>query len=115
MPTENPGGPRRPPGRPRSFPGDARAGAADAIDGTVVIIGDEQRSVFHGKEVHRTSNVVVVLYEAGNEGFHRPEGAIVVQSDGHYVAADLHTAVPGSVSPEEDHVAIFIAQPLPGV
>src|SRR5580704_1315329 len=110
--TENRGGARHPPGRPRSFPGDARAGAADAIDGTVVIIGDEQRPVFHGKDVHRTSNVVVVLYEAGNEGFHRPECAIAVQSDGDYIAADLHAAVPGSVPRKEHHVAIFIAQPV---
>src|SRR5438552_13887480 len=115
MQTENPGGARRPPGRKRSFPGDGPASAADTIDGTVEIIGYEQRPVFHGKDVHRTSNVVVVLNEAGNERFHRPECTIAIQFDGHDVATDLHTAVPGSVPREEDHVAIFISKSVAGV
>src|SRR6266404_820315 len=116
MQSETPGVARHPRRRrKRSFPGVGPSGAADTIDGTVEIIGDEQRPVFHGKHVHRTSNVVVVLNEAGNERFHRLECAIVIQFDGHYVATDLHSAVPGSVPREEDDVAIFISKSVAGV
>src|SRR5216684_1435758 len=114
MQTENPGA-WRPRGRKRSFPDAGPAGAANTIDGTVEIIGDEQRPVFHGKNVYRTSNVVVILNEAGNERFHRPECTIVIQFDGHDVATDLHTAIPRSVPREEDHVAIFISKSAAGV
>src|SRR5260370_14638847 len=63
---ENPEGARTPPGRKRSFLGDGPAGAADTIDGTVEIIGDEQRAVFHRQHVHPTSHVLVGLNEAGH-------------------------------------------------
>src|SRR5215831_7294653 len=109
------GGARRPPGLKRSFPGDAPAGAANTVNGAIEIIGDEQRAVRHGKDIHRSPNVVVVLDEAGNERFHRSECAIAVQLDDHDIAADLHSAVPGSMPREEHHVAILVAESVAGV
>src|SRR5262245_65254152 len=75
---ESPGELNAPRAHADSFPSDAPANTRDAIDGAVEVVGDQQRPVFHGKQIHRPCDVIVVLEEAGDEGLDRAHGAIAV-------------------------------------
>src|SRR5262249_33423939 len=85
--------------RPRA-PARGRA-VTDAIARPVPIVGSQQRAVLHPLDVHRTSDIAVVLEEAGEErlpGFHR---AVLVDIRDHDVAPDLLAPVPRAVPRDE--------------
>src|SRR5262249_35902663 len=98
-----------------SFSGSVAAHAANAIDRSVKVVRDEQRSILHRQDIDGTPDIVVVLNETSDEGFHRPECAISVQLDDHHITTDLDAAIPRPVSGEEDHVAIFVSKVAAGV
>jgi len=101
---------RRSPGRPCSFRGGARAGAADAIDGTVVVIGDEANEPSFIARMSRTVHVVVCSNEAGHERFHRRN---VHRRSNLMVTTSPPIFTLRFQDPcrrKEDHVAIFIGQ-----
>ena len=95
-----------------SFPSDAPANTRNTIDGAVEVVRHQQRPVFHGKQIHRPRDVIVVLEEAGDEGLDRPHGAIAVQLDDYNVAAELDGAVPRAVARKEDGVAVCGAESI---
>src|SRR5438067_77999 len=71
---------------------------AHAIDGAVVVVGNEQRSVLHDLHVGGTADIIVVLDETGDERFHRLHAAVLVEGRDDDVAADLLGLVPGAVA-----------------
>src|SRR5215472_17498375 len=86
-----------------------------AIDGAVVVVGNEQRSVLHDLHVDGTADVIVVLDEAGDEGLYRFDGAVLVERRHDDVAADLLGLVPGAVAGDEDRVPVFGREHVSGV
>src|SRR5262245_8118135 len=79
---------------------------ADAVDGAVIVVGDQQRAVLHHQHIDRPSDIIVVLEEAGNERLHRPEGAVRLELHQDKITSDLGAAVPGAMARDDDLVAV---------
>ena len=82
--------------------GNARVAVAHPIDRAVIVIGNQHRAILEGQHVDRTSDVVVVLDEPGDERIERLNAAVAIELRNHDIAADLRRVddVPfyGSVS-----------------
>src|SRR6185503_14880118 len=72
---------------------------ADAVDGPRVVVAHEHRSVLEHEEVHRTTEIAVVLDEAGHESLD-PRTALAV-GPGHRDVGILLRAVPRTVTRDE--------------
>jgi hypothetical protein len=69
----------------------------DAIDRSVPVVGDEQRSVFHHQHIDGPCHILVLglVDEAGHELLHRLGVALVIQVHGNHAGAFLLGPVQG--------------------
>ena len=79
---------------------------SDAVDGAVVIVRQQHRAVFQPFHINRSTNIVVVLDEAGDEGLYRVDRPIGLEVRNDDVAADLMALVPRTVAGNEDRIAV---------
>src|SRR5450631_1139931 len=73
---------------------DLRLAVGDAIDGAVIVVGDQQRTVLHLHHIDRAAYVVVVFQEARDEWLDRFDRTILVQLDDNDVTTSLLGPVP---------------------
>src|SRR6185295_19069047 len=78
---------------------------ADAVDGPRVIVAHEHRAVLEHEEVHRTTEIAVVLDEAGHERLD-PRTSLAVGL-GHRDVRILLGAVPRTVARDEHRTLVL--------
>src|SRR5262249_48157656 len=83
---------------------------ADAVDGTVPVIGNQDRAVLHQHDVVGPADIFVVLEEAGDERLDIPDLAVLVEMHGNDVAAELVGPVPGAVARDDDRTLVVFRE-----
>src|SRR5437588_1925572 len=87
MPGTRPGMTRIESGYYRLLCSHLRLAVADAIDGTVIVVGDQDRAVLELQHVDRPADIFVVFQESGDQRLDGFDRAILVQLDDDNVTA----------------------------
>src|SRR5258706_564038 len=94
--------------------GDLRLAVGDAIDRAVIVIGDQQRTVFHLQHIDRPAQIAVVFQEAGDERLRGFDRAVLVQLDDDDIAAKFLGPVPRTVPCHDDGVLVALREQVSG-
>src|SRR5262249_20837215 len=86
-----------------------------AIDGTIPVVRDQHRAVFHHLHVDWPADIFVVLQKAGDEGLDRLHRSVGVELRYDDVTTDLLGLVPRAVAYDEEGVVVFAREHVPRV